>query len=491
MHIPSEVDFNAMSPSPSRFDSDDGGDDFGDAGDDDDGEQSNMEEISLGQSQESQVKPVPVGTAFFPPTPHTPFTPQTPRGASGEILPDPWRQLDAHEDKPSVLRPFRRGKTYRSLMEVQAATVSLATERKSSLRASMFSCFADGYITEQKRRQAFNGDLRANRKRATDAIPATPSLNWNCGIEIEGQEGLDAVCDDDEHGGDSDDGGEDFGDDFGPDVGAAMMDESEVVGGYEDLCKQHVSGFFKDASAYINESDLSKRVGDWQDRMAPVLEQQEARPTFDIQLYGEHILDQFEKIGREVDEESIDGGGKLVCLSFREMVSQGSAFEVCRTFLASLQLAADGNVRIFTEAGPGTISEDIQLTCLNSEARRPTNIMDNDQAETENAAKVLMPKARRKTMRFAVGSPMVCDTYAPDEYDRAYAKMPSPAPSALLFQDDIPEVPASIPPPPSPVVSQMHKRARRAVGSKEDKVVDVVPLHSRSANVPANSTSTA
>ena len=24
----------------------------------------------------------------------------------------------------------------------------------------MFSCFADGYITEQKRRQALNGDIR-------------------------------------------------------------------------------------------------------------------------------------------------------------------------------------------------------------------------------------------------------------------------------------------------------------------------------------------
>ena len=85
---------------------------------------------------------------------------------------------------------------------------------------------------------------RANRRRATDV--STPSLNWNCGIEIEGQEGLDAVRDDDEHAGDSDDGGEDFGDDFGPEVDAAMdMDESDAVEGYDDLCKKHVSGFFK------------------------------------------------------------------------------------------------------------------------------------------------------------------------------------------------------------------------------------------------------
>ena len=59
MHIPMDVDRNAMSPSPARYDSDDGGGDVGDAGDDDDGEQnSNMEEISLGQSQESEVLPL-------------------------------------------------------------------------------------------------------------------------------------------------------------------------------------------------------------------------------------------------------------------------------------------------------------------------------------------------------------------------------------------------------------------------------------------------
>ena len=96
--------------------------------------------------------------------------------------------------------------------------------------------------------------------------------------------------------------------------------------------------------------------------------------------------------------------------------------QVCRTFLASLQLAADGNVRIFTgfalvrhdscfkwaltlidyvpnlwldlmlpvefigvlvaEAGPGTISQDIQLTCLNSEVRHLVAFLCRSKIET-------------------------------------------------------------------------------------------------------------
>ena len=60
----------------------------------------------------------PEGTAFFPQTPgmNTPFTPGTP-GVAPELA-DPWRQLDPHESKASSARPFRRGKTYRSLEEV-------------------------------------------------------------------------------------------------------------------------------------------------------------------------------------------------------------------------------------------------------------------------------------------------------------------------------------------------------------------------------------
>jgi len=474
VHIPIDVDRSKMSPSPAmdfamddRMDDsdDDRGDEFAPDYNDDD-------TMSVKESAENKAAN---GSIFFPATPQTPFTPQTPRTAAGNLLPDPWRQLDPYEANASSARPFRRGKTFRTLEEVNAASAP-TTEKKSSLRSSLFSCFAEAYTNEHKRRQALFGTRPAAAGR--QSYVGTPSISWDFGVQIEGQEQADMggeARDDDDDDDDDDDGGDFGGFDDLPESEMPMTAEDAPMG-YEDLCREHVDKFFQASNSYINQSDLSKRVSDWQDRMAPVLNEQDQRPTFDIHIYGEHILDQFDKIGREVDGDAVEGK-KPVGISFREVVSETSQYEVCRTFLASLQLAADGNVDIVSGAPQGQIASDIQLTCVNTEARRPTKIMDK--------AGPTKTKGKVRGVGFAVGSPMVCETYGADEYDRAYAKMPSPAPAAAspLFQAEVEEVPADPQPPPSPIIVNAQKKARRAgrkdVGSKTGVDAEVVPFRAR------------
>jgi len=398
------------------------------------------------------------GTSFFPMTPNVPMTPGTPGAGLAADLADPWRQLDPHEGKPTAAKPFRRGKTYRSLQEVEVLAAAPLTEKKNnSMRAPAFACFAEGYLQEQKRRQAERGETRRALGTARSHM-GTPGISWGVdGLHMDGMNGLD-----DDMGDRDDSDGEDFGpdmeDDMGMDASPQSVDD-EVELGYEDLCRQHVNDFFEANKSYMNESDLSQRVGEWQERMEPVLDQQASRPNFDIQIYGENILAQFEEIGAEVDATPINGK-KPVQVSFKEMVSTGDQYEVCRAFLASLQLAVDGNVTIKTDARAGTISDDITLTCVTTEARRPTKIMDGAKGGGKKAAK----KVAKFSARFAVGSPMVCETYGADEYDRAYVNV-SPAPASFSEPDEeVEEVDADLPlpAPPSPLVVQATKKAKRA-----------------------------
>ena len=64
------------------------------------------------------------------------------------------------------------------------------------------------------------------------------------------------------------------------------------VGGetFEELCRAHLRAFARGAEKYAAETQLSRRVGDWQSRLSPLLEEEEKRPEFDIHLYGDRIM---------------------------------------------------------------------------------------------------------------------------------------------------------------------------------------------------------
>jgi Condensin II complex subunit CAP-H2 or CNDH2, C-term len=59
---------------------------------------------------------------------------------------------------------------------------------------------------------------------------------------------------------------------------------------YEDLCRAHVESLISAAAAAEVQTELASRVSTWRTKMAPVLEEEDARPEFDIHYYGERIL---------------------------------------------------------------------------------------------------------------------------------------------------------------------------------------------------------
>jgi len=65
---------------------------------------------------------------------------------------------------------------------------------------------------------------------------------------------------------------------------------------YEDLCRAHVESLISAAAAAEVQTELASRVSTWRMKMAPVLEEEDARPEFDIHYYGERILQGLAKL---------------------------------------------------------------------------------------------------------------------------------------------------------------------------------------------------
>ncbi|CAN0343094.1 unnamed protein product, partial [Ectocarpus sp. 12 AP-2014] len=59
---------------------------------------------------------------------------------------------------------------------------------------------------------------------------------------------------------------------------------------YEDLCRSHIEAFMRGTEKYAHETQLSKRVGAWQEKLEPLMESQEKRQAFDIHVYGQSVL---------------------------------------------------------------------------------------------------------------------------------------------------------------------------------------------------------
>ncbi|CAI5705182.1 unnamed protein product [Peronospora effusa] len=174
---------------------------------------------------------------------------------------------------------------------------------------------------------------------------------------------------DEEDDNDYDNGGDWEGNDTdGPlgfdDAAATVAGTSDRPLTYDEICRQHLASFMSGTEKYVRETDLSKQVSDWQERLTPLLKQQDAHPPFDIHHYGREIIERLEEehkssslnkhskstkrdknkraridLGSEDDE-------KKETVPFETLVDGKSQFEVCRLFLATLQLANSGNVSL-------------------------------------------------------------------------------------------------------------------------------------------------
>ncbi|XP_036063674.1 condensin-2 complex subunit H2 isoform X2 [Onychomys torridus] len=131
------------------------------------------------------------------------------------------------------------------------------------------------------------------------------------------------------------------------DLDAEAMPESLR---YEELVRRNVELFIATSQKFVQETELSQRIRDWEDNIQPLLQEQEQHVPFDIHTYGDQLVSRFPQLNE--------------WCPFAELVAGEPAFEVCRSMLASLQLANDYTVEITQQPGLEAAVDTMSLRLL-------------------------------------------------------------------------------------------------------------------------------
>ncbi|CAM9486123.1 unnamed protein product [Choristocarpus tenellus] len=319
---------------------------------------------------------------------------------------NPWDPLDPHDPGKAPAKPIRKGRPYRLPKGLKKArgvhqgatlTEGVGEEQESGVDKFVLPAPLHGlgypefqYVERRERqRKALENrmnlwsGLRARDSLLRASLWLPPSSG---GDDAAHSNGYDQFSDDGGGfgGGFSDDGDDDHyeGNFDGVDFGTTQEGEgNEGAGGgvgvppisledafrdapqtYEDLCRSHIEAFMRGTEHYAHETQLSRRVGAWQNKLEPLMRRQEKREAFDIHRYSQAILGRVTTV-LNPSAPKITGGKKTevklgdICrgmktipkdaiVPFAEVVAGREQFDVCRLFLASLQLANNGNVRL-------------------------------------------------------------------------------------------------------------------------------------------------
>jgi hypothetical protein len=135
--------------------------------------------------------------------------------------------------------------------------------------------------------------------------------------------------------------------------------------------RAQIAAFTANADAFLASSRMQRRIEGWQKRMEPLLQEEEARPEFNMRVYGDRIVKALstaqEESSKTVDSSSNDeqplpyqskaSEEERPQIVFSSLVNklQPKPYEICRLFLATLQLANSGNVDIVQQGGGESI----------------------------------------------------------------------------------------------------------------------------------------
>lgn len=230
---------------------------------------------------------------------------------------------------------LKTGPTFTDLNYIYVSTIKdkLQTRKKLFRRAGVF-------ISDEELRRTF-------------LQPEEPQP------QQEGEEPVDGFRHPDLLGGD-DDTSDNEHDAFPEDVpaefgGGAVFISPDVQKdelSYEDLVKLRVEQLVVNCRGYTQETALSRRVKDWEDKIKPELQLQEERPAFDIHDYGGRIIEKLDTVGERQ--------------SFASIVAGLDNFEACKYLLASLQLANDYTVEVDSAVGLEESVDSMGLTLLST-----------------------------------------------------------------------------------------------------------------------------
>ena len=221
------------------------------------------------------------------------------------ITVDPYAVLDPFDSSVPV-KPFKRGKTERvykgngqaalgsaGLFSDSAAYALVSSEiERGNVHMPSHAEFAAQFVRHVQR---VKRQQRLKRKRDTDAsAPSRSSSPIADPIDDEDTADLfDAL---------PLDGGEDGWEEPDPsstdELPAPLAldgDSSHFGRTFEELCREHLDAYLHSADEWLKSSEMTTKVREWQDKLEPILEEEDAHPTFDIQEYGDRMLGSLEQ----------------------------------------------------------------------------------------------------------------------------------------------------------------------------------------------------
>uniref|UniRef100_A0A8D0WHM4 Condensin-2 complex subunit H2 n=1 Tax=Sus scrofa TaxID=9823 RepID=A0A8D0WHM4_PIG len=282
--------------------------------------------------------------------------------------PDPWQGLDPFDSLDS--KPFRKGRPYSVPPSVEEAP-GQKRKRKGAAKLQDFhqwylAAYADHTDSRRPRRKGPSfADMEALYwKHVREQLETLRRLQrremaerWLPRAEEEGLWPVeeDRLEDSLEDLGVADDflEPEEYAEPEGAKPGEDADLEAEAMPtslSYEELVRRNVELFITSSQKFVQETELSQRIRDWEETVQPLLQEQEQRVPFDIHTYGDQVVSRFSQLNQ--------------WCPFAELVAGQPAFEVCRSMLASLQLANDYTVEITQEPGLEAAVDTMSLRLL-------------------------------------------------------------------------------------------------------------------------------
>ncbi|XP_074757763.1 condensin-2 complex subunit H2 isoform X3 [Athene noctua] len=243
---------------------------------------------------------------------------------------DPWQSLDPFSDSED--KPFKKGRPF-LVPHGLDCVVGGKRKRKGPRKfqdfmkwfSAAYNDVADGRKT--KRKGPTFADLEALYwKQLKERVAVERKLQSQGQLREEELDVPEVEC-----GADCDEGAENFVEH--EDVLPVATEEQEegALGelgpcnlDYEELVRRNVDLFIANSQKYAQETELSQHIHRWEERIGPLLQEQEERAIFDIHGYGDVLAGSCGALGQ--------------WRSFASLVAGKPPFEVCRYMLAALQL---------------------------------------------------------------------------------------------------------------------------------------------------------
>ncbi|KAI7747175.1 hypothetical protein M8C21_006618 [Ambrosia artemisiifolia] len=317
---------------------------------------------------------------------------------------DPWKPLNPHEPGKLKVKPFKKVKAYRKTWPKPSTKVSVTEEfplakLHGPISAELHEIWEAHNHIHEKGQEPKSPPLYEKLRRSLvlgDSENIGTFNNVKDGEDDEFDSGAPDFTADDY---DMPDMNEDH---FGPEKHMDEATQFDVKEPFEhedpnshvnleDLCRSHLDSLI--IAETEKQSALAARVSTWKQRIEKNMDEQDARPPFDIHEYGQRTLD---KLSLKADAEN--------SLSFTDVVSGQEKHDVARTFSALLQLVNNGNVELIKGGSHG------ELVCYTAENPFHVRLLSNKkraevQIKSANKRSKAQLQREKENHRLASGSP--------------------------------------------------------------------------------------